>query len=75
MLVVGLLAAYPQIQTMQPTDEKRERDAKDGIKVANGVPTLEKQLGDNKRLLIGEKRKKPKRNRMASSSPCKLFKI
>lgn len=48
MLIVGLLAAYLQ---PQPTDEKRERDAKDTVKVANGGPALEKLLGDNKCLL------------------------
>lgn len=75
MLLVGLLAAYPQTQTMQPTDEKKERDAKDGIEVANGGPALEKQLEDYKCLLLGEKRKKPKRNRKASSILRKLFKF
>lgn len=37
MLVVGLLAVYPQTQTMQATDEKR-----DVIEVENGGPALEK---------------------------------
>jgi len=48
MLVIGLLAAHPQTQTMQPTDENRERNTEDGIKAANGGHALEKRLGNNK---------------------------
>lgn len=52
MLVVGLLAAYPQTQTMQPTDEKSTTE------VENSGPVLEKRLGDNKCFPLGEKKKK-----------------
>lgn len=64
MPVVSLLAVYLHTQTVHLTDENRERDVKERIKVANTGPTLERLLGYNKCLLLeGKKSKKPKRCR------------
>lgn len=59
--VVSLLAVYLQTQTVHLTDENRERDAKERIKVANMALLWRDELEKNKRLLLEEKKKKKKK--------------